>query len=156
MGGPAGEVALLVANRSLKGFLASGTRRLKFDAVEVEIAMGANDTVDSVLRRLHDEKQIDATLDLLRQAMRGHTDMLAAGGAFLLPPAPTVITGVVTPKLPPAPTTLPYFPVQVTMLTTRGRQRVSPDVAGRGSRVELVDSHVGPAGFTGPAGAGSR
>ena len=136
-------VALVEANRSLRGFLRAGATIAGPDGATV--TAGAYETVETVLWRLR-AKHPDVTAADLVKLNGGRTGLLTAGRRVLVPPQPTVCTMPFAPQVPPAGATGEdriVFPVQVTATVRRAPGLVHPDFA-RSESVELSASPLAP------------
>ncbi|MBV9577245.1 MAG: LysM peptidoglycan-binding domain-containing protein [Chloroflexi bacterium] len=160
-----GVLALFEANRSLRGFLRpQPALQLAFPTgpgtppVNVTISVGANDTLDTLVRRLGDEQQLQVDLDLLSQ-VAATSPGLITGSPFLLPPNPTLLECTLAPIIPPPGGSPTQFPITTTISMTRAPELIAPDFVNRDSAVQSVSSSVSAAAFargaTGPAAAGT-
>ncbi len=131
--------ALLRRNRTLAGFLRDGGSLRAPDGTA--IAVGAHDTVETVLRRLHDEHGLTLTVHELASANADAVDVLSGGARVLLPPSPALVTAPFAPHIPPDGSSgegRTIFPVRVELRLARAAGLVTPELAGEPSVREAV------------------
>lgn len=155
-GDPATIATLLAVNRSLEGFLRDGAAVAAPDGTQ--LAVGACDTVDTVIRRFADEHGIATTIEALAAA-NADVPTLVGTVPFLLPPPPIEVVSPFDPALPPdgsAGEERVIFPVDVSFELARSAALVTPELAGV-PEVVAASTPLSPLGVTDDAGgAGVR